>query len=168
MIAPISPAKSEAVAKLEIDTYQVAASAVYAKNYEYVNGDAHWYLKWLAKLRLSEAYQRPEVRKRLDFYAQQPLGEQRHNFSIVLEQAFREATRAPLIVYRLLPIAVAIVTSVAFENSQIAREARQRQIRLQPAITDCRRCNGRVLENGEQCSYCGNPFWKFAWLTAAD
>ena len=33
-------------------------------------------------------------------------------------------------------------------------------------IRDCAECHGSVLENGEQCRNCGNPLWKYDWLTA--
>ena len=37
-----------------------------------------------------------------------------------------------------------------------------------PVIGDCRACRGKVLDNGEQCSVCGNPLWKPEWLMATD
>jgi hypothetical protein len=67
-----------------------------------------------------------------------------------------------------LPYSVQIVTALAFADSATAAKARTNQLLLLPAIGDCRSCRGRVLDNGEQCSVCGNPVWKSEWLMATD
>ena len=47
-----------------------------------------------------------------------------------------------------------------------ALEARKRQQSILPGIGDCGACRGNVLDNGERCAQCGNPIWKYDWLTA--
>ena len=61
-----------------------------------------------------------------------------------------------------------IATALAFGDHARARDARKRQTADLPAIRYCSQCRGDVLENGEQCRGCGNPLWKFEWLTATD
>jgi hypothetical protein len=48
----------------------------------------------------------------------------------------------------------------------MAQAARERQKQMLSVITDCNRCRGRLLENGEKCANCGNPLWTYKWLTA--
>jgi hypothetical protein len=76
-----------------------------------------------------------------------------------------EARKAPLVLYQLLPPAVAIVTATAFADPAQADLARNEQRLILPALSDCRTCHGALLPPGTSCSQCGNPLWKFAWLT---
>jgi hypothetical protein len=101
-------------------------------------------------------------------YDQQNDGQRRRMFSSFLEQAFPEARKAPLIIYRLLPRAVWIVTALAFGDALRAREVRGEQISYLPIIGDCHYCHGLPLENGETCVECGNPLWKIKWLNAME
>ena len=48
----------------------------------------------------------------------------------------------------------------------LARSLRKQQTSLLPAILDCHRCRGRLLDCGESCPECGNPLWKYNWLTS--
>ena len=70
--------------------------------------------------------------------------------------------------FRLAPSSVEIATALAFGKTADAGHWRKQQMEYLPAIGDCHECRGRVLDNGEQCRVCGNPVWKFEWLTAAD
>ncbi|MCC6124903.1 MAG: hypothetical protein IT426_08075 [Pirellulales bacterium] len=79
-----------------------------------------------------------------------------------------EAASAPLVVFRLFPLAVQIVTARAFGDRKTADELRSRQADILPSINDCRHCRGRVLDVGEPCPKCGNPLWTYEWLIAAD
>ncbi len=79
-----------------------------------------------------------------------------------------ESRRAPLVLFRLMPLAVEIVTTLAFGDSPKAAQLRNRQTVLLPAILDCHHCRGKLLDNGEQCPECGNPLWQFDWLSSVD
>jgi hypothetical protein len=167
MIMPVSMMESEEKAKLEIEVFQVAVSTVEAEQRAYV-GDSAWYAQWLAHLRLGALADAEHHRTRLERYLTLTAEERRMGFTRVLEKAFPEATRAPLILYRLFPLAVAIVTAVAFGDCEGGSGLRKRQTVWLPSITDCQECGGRLLDNGEQCASCSNPLWTYQWLTAAD
>ena len=70
-----------------------------------------------------------------------------------------------LVLFRLYPLAVRIVTDVAFGDHFRANELRNQQLALLPAIADCHECHGKTLDNGEKCRTCGNPVWLYEWLT---
>jgi hypothetical protein len=148
MLLPISVEASERVAKCEIETYQIAVTALTIQERGFLRSDVKWFVKWLAELRLMS-----EDAQRLDF--------SRH-----LETVFPEASRAPLILYRLFPLSIRIVSAVAFGHHLEAAELRNRQTFWLPAIGDCHDCHGRPLDNGEQCPVCGNPIWTYHWLCA--
>jgi hypothetical protein len=73
-----------------------------------------------------------------------------------------------LVLLRLVPAAVQIAVALSFGKSPDAQHWRHEQVEILPSIRDCPRCRGRLLENGEQCTMCGNPLWTFDWLTNAD
>ena len=79
-----------------------------------------------------------------------------------------ESRHAPLVLFLLFPLAVQIVTASAFDDRGTASGQRRQQTAILPAITDCRQCRGQLLEFTEQCTACGNPLWKYDWLTAVD
>jgi len=166
MLAPISPVKTEANSKMEIDIYQVAESVELAQARHYIGTSDEWYAHWLGKLRLGEGLTEPGVAQRLAYYANKDADGRRRAFSQVLERALPEASRAPLIIYRLLPLAVTITSAIAFGDHVSAQAVRKRQMLLLSSIGDCHECRGALLDIGEQCPQCGNPFWKYAWLTA--
>jgi hypothetical protein len=166
MLMPISRVKTEIAAKMEIDIYQVGESVATARQRSYVTTEDDWYLSWLTQLRLGEGGDAPAVQQRLAYYLAKNADDRRRAFSSVLERILPEARRAPLIVYRLLPLAIGIMTSVAFGDSELAQELRKKQIRLLPSILDCHDCRGSLLDNSEKCPQCGNPFWFYNWLTA--
>jgi hypothetical protein len=166
MLMPISRVKSEIAAKTEIDIYQVAESVATAREKHFVTTEDDWYLSWLAQLRLGDGADSPGVNQRLAYYLSKSSDDRRRSFSTVLERALPEARRAPLIIYRLLPLAIGIMTAVAFGDSALAHELRKRQVRLLPSILDCHDCHGSLLDNSEKCPQCGNPLWFYNWLTA--
>lgn len=166
MLLPVSAKQSEEIAKAEIETYQVAVSAIAARDRNYVSTDFNWYAKWLGHLRLGQAIDEKKYRRRLKQYVSTSDDEQRLGFSRSLETVFPEASRAPLILYRLYPLAVRIVSAVAFGAHLDAAELRNRQMFWLPAVADCHECHGRPLDNGDQCAVCGNPIWSYGWLNA--
>jgi hypothetical protein len=80
----------------------------------------------------------------------------------------REAQRAPLVLFRLFPLSVRIVTAAAFNDGETAQSLHAEQLSILPAIADCSQCHGGLLKPGAKCATCGNPLWKFKWLTAID
>ncbi len=174
MLVPASLAKTAATARTEIDVYLVAESAAYVGDNKLLGDlpgksfDAadEWYSQWLRKLRLGGGVVDTGAVQRLAYYGRKSADDRRRAFSVVLERVVPEARRAPLIVYRLLPGAVAVATALSLGDHVRAAESRRQQVHLLACITDCRTCRGSVLENGEKCPECGNPFWKYDWLTA--
>ena len=168
MLIPISEKRSETVTKTEIDLYQIAESAAAAGDHGYVGTDADWYVQWLTRLELGEMQSDAGVVERLAQYLSQTPDDRRLAFTDVLASVLPESRRAPLVLFRLLPLCVQIATALAFGDQRSAAEARNRQVDYLPGIRDCHECGGSLLENGAQCRECGNPLWKFGWLTAAD
>lgn len=166
MLSPMSLIKSERMTKAEIDLYQIVESAATVRSRHLVSTDDDWYLGWLGRLRLGESQSIPAVVERIALYRSKSDDDRRRAFSVVLERTLPEAKRAPLVLYRLLPLAVSIVTSIALGDHRSAEDARRRQVALLPVIADCQHCRGRLLETGEVCQQCGNPMWKHEWLTA--
>jgi hypothetical protein len=166
MFVPVQQMQTEDAAKREIDLYQIAEAAAHARAQHYLNATEDWSLNWLGRLRLGSALDTPELGLRLSRYAAKTEDDRRRTFSVILERTLPDARRAPLILYRLLPLSVAIATDMAFSNHASATEMRRRQIALLPGIRDCHDCHGAVLEVGEKCQQCGNPMWKYDWLTA--
>ncbi|HEX5102299.1 MAG TPA: hypothetical protein VFV87_00710 [Pirellulaceae bacterium] len=160
------PAKGELSGKHEIDLLLVAESASFAGDQRLIRSERAWYASWLAALRLGETAHDPQAQKRLAIYADLPGDGRRLAFQKVLDKAIPESRRAPLVLLRLLPLAAGIVTAAAFGNLDLARSLRKQQTSLLPAILDCHRCHGRLLDCGDTCPECGNPLWKYNWLTS--
>lgn len=165
MLLPLSPLKSEMAAKLEIELFCIAESSFQAQKYV---PDVEWYVAWLTRLRLGDDSENPRVQRRIAKYRESAEDARRLLFSTYLERAYPEARRAPLVLYRLFPLAVRIVTAVAFGNPLDANDLRNRQSFWLPSIPDCNECHGATLDNGEKCRICGNPVWSYRWLTVAD
>lgn len=165
MLAPFSADRQERDqlrAKSEIDVFAVVVAAAEAESMG-IAGD--WVLPWLVKLRFGNEHAET-VRPRLDQYNQEEQAQQRLLFASQLERLFPEATKAPLVTYRLFPYALCIATATAFGDQARALESRARQLSILPAIGDCHQCRGRVLDNEDQCGVCGNPLWNYEWLTS--
>jgi hypothetical protein len=129
--------------------------------------DVDWALSWLVPLRLGSNGS-VKVREQVDLYQQLGPDKRRLHFASALERVLPEAIKAPLVIYRLFPLAVQVATAVAFHDPLRACEIRNKQIAILPAIDDCQACHGRPLDNGEICNECGNPLWKISWLCVAD
>lgn len=168
MLLSSSMFKQEVETRLEIDLYQIAESDLHATARGYCGTGEPWYRKWITTLRMDQPFERSRVEQRLAGYASKSADDRRLAFTDVLERTFPEARRAPLVIYRLVPLAVWIATSLAFGDHAEAKQLRKNQVALLPPITDCQECRGELLENGEQCRNCGNPLWKYKWLMATD
>jgi hypothetical protein len=166
MLSPVSMLKAEARAKAEIDIFMVAEACDAARDRRHVPDIDGWFQPWLTRLRLGEFGDNDAVAQRLEHYRGCSADDRRKAFVMVLERTMPSARQAPLIVYRLLPIAVSIATALAFNDLPSAKDGRKRQIALLPGIADCHDCHGGLLETGEKCRNCGNPMWKYEWLTA--
>ena len=94
--------------------------------------------------------------------------ERRSAFIDEMARILHESASAPLVLFRLLPPAVQIVTARAFGDRKTADGLRLQQVAYLPSINDCRLCRGQVLDDSEQCPKCGNPLWTYEWLTAPD
>jgi hypothetical protein len=165
MLMPVSLLKSEANAKMEIEVYGIIESTFDAAADGYV-ADEGWYMNWLGRLRLGDAIQSPGVVQRLEAYRNRSADDRRRIFSSQLQRVHPEAGRTPLVMFRLFPLAISIVTSLAFGDHPQAEERRKRQVAWLSAIADCHACHGRLMDVAEECPQCGNPIWKYNWLTA--
>jgi hypothetical protein len=150
----------------EIDIYTLLVAGAEAEHSGYASGEIDWFRNWLLRLRWGDEINLATL-ERMQSYEKHSDGERRRMFASFLEQSLAEATKAPLIIYRLYPRAVRIATALAFEDTMRAREVRSEQMSYLPVIGDCHQCHGRLLENGEICPDCGNPLWKIAWLCVA-
>jgi len=168
MLMPISETKDQRRSKEQIEVFEIAESATTMGLFGYVNTDHNWHLQWLARLRLGSRGARTEITEQLDRYLAEGPDERRLVFTDVLVKVLPESRKAPLVLFRLLPLSIQITTALAFGDHITASDVRRRQIACLPAIGDCHRCYGKVLENGEQCPACGNPLWKSEWLVVAD
>jgi hypothetical protein len=167
MVMPVSLLESEETTKVEIEIFQLAVSTIEFAERGY-GTDHSWYAMWLGALRLDDCQPGSASYERLSEYLKMSARDRRAAFMRVLEKTFPEAARSPLVLHRLFPPAAGIVTAQAFQDHDAALGHRKQQAVWLPSITDCHECRGRLLENGEQCAVCGNPLWKYEWLTAAD
>jgi len=168
MLMPVSALKAQQTAQIEIEIFQVAEAARAAIENEMVHNENDWFTSWLARLRLGDAAESDTVQRRLKSYLKKPADDRRLRFADVMSQEFPESRRAPLVLFRLFPLCVQLATAIAFEDHFMAAEIRNRQAQILPILADCQECHAAALENGEKCRECGNPLWKYSWLTEAD
>jgi hypothetical protein len=167
MLVPISELKTKRQSDRETELYQVAECTVAARQGGYVAGVDEWFPGWLARLRLGLPdgdVELPRIREYLSLSAD----DRRLMFTDVLARVVPESRRAPLVLFRLLPLAVHLATHAAFGNRVAADRVRVQQKSELPSIDDCPKCRGKVLAYDLQCTECGNPLWKSHLLTVAD
>lgn len=164
MLTPISEEKSEITAKAETEAFQVAVAAGEAQQRGYV-ADVPWFTQWLTRLRFGSASEQVQLTERIARYGAMSMHDRRLTFERILGHAIPESRKAPLILLRLFPVSVEIVTAIAFGNRVVAEELRRQQQNWLASIAHCNRCHGRVLDNGESCPACGNPVWTFQFLS---
>jgi hypothetical protein len=168
MLMPVSEAKTMTLAGEQIEVYQIAESASAVRQCGYVAQPDAWYLPWLARLRLGDRGSAPELLERCHKYLSATADDRRLGFTNILAGVVPESRKAPLVLFRLLPLSIQIATALAFGDHRTAADLRRQQEVLLPAITSCQHCRGRVVECCEQCPVCGNPLWKYKWLVAVD
>ncbi len=165
MLMPVSALSGEQSTRREIEVFQAVESAHAVRLGGYLRDDLR-YAEWFTQLRLGEGYLDPQVPQRYNLYRNKSPDGRRLLFESLLERTFPEAGRAPVVIYRLFPLAICIATALSFADHRGAEESRKQQLNLLPNLSDCRNCHGRLMENGDECRQCGNPFWKIDWLTA--
>jgi hypothetical protein len=151
---------------LEIEIYQVAESTIAVRDLGYLRGEIMEYWQWLRRFQRGSAPVDERQAGRFNLYLCKRDDERRLFFTDVLAKVLPESRRAPLVLFRLWPYSIRIVTALAFGDSVAAGKVRSHQVLQLPAISDCRVCRGELLDNGEQCCVCGNPLWKPEWLMA--
>lgn len=168
MLVPVSELRTQKATKAEIDVFQVVESALAAGDYRYTRPDDDWCLQWLGRLRLGESLSDPKISAQIAEYQSMASDDRRLALTDVLLKVLPESRRAPLVLFRLMPLAVHVATALAFGDHRRASDLRGHQIACLPAITDCHECRGAVVDNGEMCDVCGNPLWRFEWLNVTD
>jgi hypothetical protein len=167
MQLPASALETERRMEREIEVYQAAVAAVHASDNAYLQADSVWCAEWLLRMQRGDFSRSPECRDRLAKYLSLSRQEQRLLFSDVLMKILPEASRAPLVLFRLFPSSLRAVTSTAFGDERTAGEVRLQQRAILPAIEDCPQCRAAVLSSGEVCPTCSNPLWTYDYLTTA-
>lgn len=165
MIMPISETRSQRQTKSEIELFQVAESAAAVK--EPRSGlDAEWYGPWLLRFIRGPVPPGQAESKQVANYVGLSADARRLAFTDVLAKTFPESRRAPLLLFRVFPLAVQLATMLALGDRSRAEALRGQQISALAAINDCRQCHGKLIENSRQCPVCGNPLWKSELLMA--
>ena len=145
MILDATAIKNEANADSEIEIYLVVESAIDAMRNRSISSEDRWFCDWLGRLRLGESFAAAAVSQRIAYYLERSADDRRRAFSARLQRVFPESGHAPLIIYRLFPLAISITTAIAFGQLALAEETRKGQIAWLPGIAYCPDCHGRLL-----------------------
>ncbi len=168
MLLPVSKLKAQQHGAEEVEAFMIAESADAVRVLQLVKKAEPWYADWLTAMRLDSWNPLGNVPERIAGYLKQSSDERRLQFSNLLVETIPETRRAPLVLFRLLPMAVHLATVQAFGISEAARKIRAEQIKILPSIAYCQKCHGELLPDGEECSTCGNPLWNKQWLCEVD
>ena len=166
MLLPLSEMKTYLQCHSAINIYQVVESAWAVRQFGFLGSGDDWYLPWLERQRLGATSADETTAQQIQRYRSQTPDQRRRALMDMLLDMLPESGRAPLVLFRLVPQSVQLVTALAFGDRPRGEAVRKQQQDLLPALADCRDCHGAVLVNGKLCSTCGNPLWKFEWLTA--
>ncbi len=168
MLMPVSVLKAEQQTAEEIEIYQTAEAAAAMVRHGYVVDAGDWCLTWLAKLRLEDRASDSAIEASLRSHYAQTSEQRALTLTNTLAAVLPQSMKAPLVLFRLMPLAVELATALAFDDRKTAAALRREQLNLLPAISYCQDCRGEVLDQGQQCQVCGNPLWKHKYLTAID
>jgi hypothetical protein len=168
MLMPVSVLKAEQQTAEEIEIYQTAEAAAAMVRHGYVADAGDWCLSWLAKLRLEDRASDSTVQASLRGHYAQTSEQRALTLTNTLAAVLPQSMKAPLVLFRLMPLAVELATALAFDDRKTAAALRREQLSLLPPISYCQDCHGEVLPQGQQCQVCGNPLWKYKYLTAID
>ncbi len=164
---PLSAVETERRLEREIDTYQAAVAALHARHHGYLQSEPDWCGRWFARLQRADFGADIVDQERLSHYLGLTRQEQRLAFTNVLVKILPAGGRAPLVLFRLFPASVRVVTSQAFGDAETAAEVRTQQRAILPAIEDCPECHAALLDNGRVCAKCSNPLWSYDYLTTS-
>ncbi len=89
-------------AKFEIETYACIVIDDEVAQSGYVDEPGDWFLDWLFRLRLGDAFG-AVVDQRVQYYRSQNIEERRLKFVSNLQEAMPDSVRAPLVLFRLFP-----------------------------------------------------------------
>ncbi len=168
MLLPVSKLKAQQHASEEVEAFMIAESADAVRLFKLIKRAEPWYVDWLTTMRLDSWNPLSDVPERVAGYLKKPSDERRLQFSNLLVEAIPETRRAPLVLFRLLPTAVHVATTLAFGDSAAAGRVRAEQIKILPSIAYCQQCHGGLLADGKECTTCGNPLWNQQWLCEID
>ena len=166
MLLPLSEMKTYLQCKSAIDVYQIVESAWAVRQFGFLGSGDDWYLPWLERQRIDATLADETTARQIQRYRSQTPDQRRREFMDLLLDMLPESGRAPLVLFSLVPLSVQLVTALAFGDHPRGEAVRKQQQDVLPALADCRDCHGAVLSNGKLCSTCGNPLWKFEWLTS--
>lgn len=167
MLMPLSEGKTQLATKVQIEIYQVVESIGAVQEGRGISS-IEWYLDWLTRFRLGETAGKEKAQKQIAAYRGMKPDGRRLAFTDVLMRVLPESRKAPMVLFRLVPLAIQIATAVAFGDAPAAAHLRQQQKSILPAVADCHACHGAVLDNGALCDVCSNPLWSYNWLTMTD
>jgi hypothetical protein len=168
MKMPVSVIRAAQQLLREINFYQSVEAADAIAEFGYLSQPRDWLAAWLTRLLLGETNLDAAQQRRLSDYQAQSPERRRGAFSDALVRILPQSAQAPLVLFRLLPLAIRIAVAQAFTDHGRAAQLRRQQATVLPAIADCPQCHGRVMESVETCPSCGNPVWKYEWLRAVD
>ncbi|MBN2579755.1 MAG: hypothetical protein JXB10_12265 [Pirellulales bacterium] len=168
MRMPVSALRAAQQALREINLYEAVEAAEAAARFGYLSTPRPWLAPWLARLLMCEENLDEETQRRLAICQSQKPDQRHCTFLDALARVLPQSVEAPLVLFRLLPLAIQITVAQAFVDQERAAQLRREQIAVLPAIADCPHCHGRVMESVEACPACGNPLWKYEWLRAVD
>ena len=154
--------------KQRIEVYQVAEGVAAVRAHHFLPAEDDWFVDWLIGLRLEAAAEQLSFKLQVVTYLAATGVERRMAFSNVLAKTLRESTRAPLVIFRLYPLALELAVVQAFGDRTSALAVRRRQGEILSSLHDCPECRGTILDCGDQCRQCGNPLWTIEYLLAAD
>lgn len=168
MLVPTSQVRAQQMAVEEVEAFLIAESTAAAAQFALVKEVRPWYLAWLTAMRLETLAAVGDVPARVAGYLEKTPDQRRLDFSDILVNVVPEARRAPLVIFRLLPLAAQIATVQAFGDQKSAESLRREQAKILPSIGYCKRCQGKLLGDGKKCPVCGNPLWDFGWISSID
>ena len=91
ILAPLSEEKSQRLAKIEIELYQVAVSAAAAGDFDYVAPADPWYWQWLTRLRLGPLQPDAKIGSRVEHYLAKTRDQRRLTFLNVMSRVVSES-----------------------------------------------------------------------------
>ena len=168
MLLPVSKLKAQQHAAEEVEALMIAESVVAVRTYRLCREPEEWFADWLTAMRLDSWNPLGDVPERVAGYLGDSPDERRLQFSNLLVESVPESRHAPLVLFRVFPLAVQVATALAFENPKAAKRIRAEQIKILPSIGYCQECHGALLEGNQECSTCGNPLWNQQWLCEVD